>query len=200
MHLPVQETFMFVNDVACKHGVDLSKAPESEVETSGRKRRLNKEKQGFLSSMGIGGSSEDKTEFDLSQVPLRLANLCEVKVLPDGTIHFLYAVRMAVALTLSGNVTQVLQDFEAAESKDAKLMSLRQQQVTRLIKSDDEKSITLQEQVGAAKIQARFRSKHSVIHHMKRGSVEASGDVDAVSAPAIIPEGDMQPRTADRAG
>jgi len=201
MHLPVQETFMFVNAVALKHGVDLSKEPDSGVETSGRKRRLNKEKGGFLSSMGIGSSEGVKKEFDLSQVPLRLANLCEVKVLPDGTIHFLYAVRMAVALTLSGNVTQVLQEFEAAESKDAKLMALRQHQVKRLIKSDDEKSITLQEQVGAAKIQARFRSKHSVLHpHMMRRHEEAPGGAGAASASASIPEGDMQPRTADRAG
>jgi len=163
----LKDTFRYIYEVALAHGVDLREEPDSNYQDSARRRRARRKSQSFLA--GLYTKTDDPADFHISEVPMRIAKLCEVKVLPDGRVHFLYAVRMAVALTLSGNTTSVLHEFESAERKDMRLQTLRNQQQRKCIKKDEAQlEIPLQMQVAAAKIQARFRAKRKELEDKMR--------------------------------
>merc|ERR1719359_2360467 len=103
------DTFRFVHAVALDHGVDLSIDPDCNHDQAERLRKLAQHSKSFLSCMKIGHEHSGQPEpWSMAEVPMRIAKLCETKVLPDGRVHFLYAVRMAVALTLSANSNSVL--------------------------------------------------------------------------------------------
>merc|ERR1719272_2087449 len=158
LKVSMRDVFRFENTVATEHGVDLMKHDDDK---DPRHRRLKQDK-GSGSFLSRSSSEGEEQAFDMSEVPMRIAKLCEVKVLPDGSVHFLFAVRMAVAVTLSGNVTEVLKEFEEAESKAERLQKMRTVQVNRCMDTKElANACTLSEQVGAAKIQSKFRKLKS---------------------------------------
>merc|ERR1719311_650331 len=125
----LKDTFRYIYEVALAHGVDLREEPDSNYQDSARRRRARRKSQSFLA--GLYTKTDDPADFHISEVPMRIAKLCEAKVLPNGSVHFLYAVRMAVALTLSANSSAVLREFQYAEETDEKLQALRSKQLQK---------------------------------------------------------------------
>jgi hypothetical protein len=178
LHLTMKDTFTFIIAVANEYGVDLSEA----VSEDEKKKRARIKPKLFSSA----------PDFKVSEVPMRIAKLCEAKVLPDGRVHFLYAVRMAVALTLSANSSSDLREFQTAEENDEKLQSLRSKQLQRLISQDEgEKAIPLQkqdslaEQVGVLKIQDMYRAMKNV-KMMKKKREESESAAQEQRPPAEL--------------
>mmetsp|Transcript_57180 Transcript_57180/g.100037 ORF Transcript_57180/g.100037 Transcript_57180/m.100037 type:complete len:1956 (+) Transcript_57180:179-6046(+) len=161
LKLPIGKIFLFIQDVAATQGVEFDSfdhgtpatpaeaatPPSTKSKDTGRIFETKVEEELFLE------------ELSMSKVPMKIAKLCQVKVMKDGQVHFLYAVRMAVAVTLAHNSFALMSDFENAESSDERLKNLRHNQVRRCMnQSEIKESVSFQEQVGAAKIQAMFRT------------------------------------------
>jgi len=199
LKITLAQTFEFINAVATESEVDLTVNHESKQESPSNDEgavRSKKVRKSF-GNLFSGLTSQNKvSEFRVADVPLRMAKLCEVKVSRvDGSVHFLYAMRMAVALTLSSKVAKsnqgkegplnssdVLKQFEEAELKDERLQQLRSVQVNRCIEAADaEVSIPLPMVVGAAKIQTSFRATLA----MKRSRMRASEALRNSSADSL---------------
>jgi len=129
LRLNLEQTLMFIYDVAHAHGVDIVAKVDS-------KKGDNAPGVKGISMVGwrkTGG----KADFDPAQVPMRMAKICNVRAYADGSIHFLYAVKMALCITIatkyaqrrveelpdeSMNVPKIMKDFEMAERQGKKMV------------------------------------------------------------------------------
>jgi hypothetical protein len=174
LKVSLSDTFKFIYEVASYHGIDLSPPSQDGDYASSQDGDYEKrESQGSTKtpaskeSRNMGGSilqsvmgtpsSNSNDNVDFSLVSMHIANLCEVKVLYDGRVHFLYAVRLAVAVTLSHNDPTALQEFEEAEKTDPRLQNLKKAQVERILEPGLSWVDYSKAQAGATKIQAKFR-------------------------------------------
>jgi hypothetical protein len=102
----VQDTFKFVIAVAKAFEVDFEGDPGSmkakESDVAERELSTWRKNKSFMAKL----RGQDQEQFSMSEVPMQIARVCEVKLHPDGRVHFLHAVRMAVAVTLSGSVAE----------------------------------------------------------------------------------------------
>eukprot|EP00427_Karlodinium_veneficum_P059745 CAMPEP_0169385084 /NCGR_PEP_ID=MMETSP1017-20121227/43865_1 /TAXON_ID=342587 /ORGANISM="Karlodinium micrum, Strain CCMP2283" /LENGTH=1806 /DNA_ID=CAMNT_0009485871 /DNA_START=606 /DNA_END=6023 /DNA_ORIENTATION=+ len=188
----LKDTFKFIFEVAACHGIDLMPTEETEKSTEGSKESIrapyeSKGSSVHQSIMNFGTSmarnlgdalptlgSPDTDNIDMDMVSSHIANLCEVKVLSDGRVHFLYAVRLAVAVTLSHNDPTVLQEFEECEKNDKRLQNLKKVQVERVLDPTESWLDYEKAQAGAKKIQEKFRAmRHSRTNlHEKNSKAE----------------------------
>jgi hypothetical protein len=150
LKVSLKDAFAFVNRVAVWHGIDLTSDLKHDGEAS---KESDLPKPIFSSSLSTAAT--DQKGFQATQVPMRIAKLYDVKVCADGRVHFLEACRMAIAVTLSNNDSKVLQEFEEAEKADPRLQQMQVKRVANTGGTDD--SIPLREQIGAVKIQTKFR-------------------------------------------
>ena len=129
MFLPIERVLWFVQDIAAKFDVDLMPKPEDK--TSDRYPSL------FSLIAPTEGDEQSKRPFDLKKIALPMTpKIKGVMVKFDGSVHFAYATKIAMAVVVTKNDVEMMDEFEEKDGCDEELRKIQEKQAKEIFGYD----------------------------------------------------------------